>query len=147
MKKWYILFCVCLIIILMICFIKKDNKIYLSNKYYNEGGFIQVESLDNLESDNYLLYVYNDYCNFKIPCETIFKSVMNKYKLDVVSIPFLKYKNTNLYKKVKYAPSIIIIEKGRVKSYLDANKDSDVSKYQDEVEFEKWLNNYIYLSK
>ena len=68
-------------------------------------------------------------------------------KIDIISIPFLKYKDTSLYNKVKYAPSIIIVDRGKVISYLDANNNSDTIKYQDENEFEKWLNNYIYLSK
>ena len=69
---------------------------------------------------------------------------MEKYKIDFVSIPFEKFKKTQLYNEVKYGPSILIIKEGKIIKYLDANKDSDLQKYQDTKEFEKWINKYIY---
>ena len=41
--------------------------------------------LNNLinSKDSFLLYTYNDYCSLKIPCDDIFRSVMNKYKIDM----------------------------------------------------------------
>lgn len=68
---------------------------------------------------------------------------MDKYKIDFLSIPFEEFKETNLYKEVKYAPSIIIVNKNKVMGYLDANSDSDISKYQDVYEFEEWLSKFI----
>ena len=68
---------------------------------------------------------------------------MEKYKIDFLSMPFKEFKNTKYYNKVKYAPSIIIIKQGKIVSYLDANKDKDLQKYQDVHEFENWINKYI----
>ena len=38
-----------------------NKKVYLSDKYYNEGSYIPIKSgeLDNLKNDTYLLFVYN----------------------------------------------------------------------------------------
>lgn len=55
----------------------------------------------------------------------------------------MNLKKTYLYKKVKYAPSVIIVKKQKIIAYLDAEKDEDMDKYQDEKEFEKWLKKYI----
>ena len=72
---------------------------------------------------------------------------MTKYKIDFLSIPFDEFKKTDFYKSVKYAPSVIIIENGNIISYLDANSDIDLEKYQDVNKFEEWLNNYVNFSK
>ncbi len=58
---------------------------------------------------------------------------------------FDEMKESYLYKKVKYAPSVIIIKKGKIIAYLDADKNADLDKYQNEKVFEKWIKNYIYL--
>lgn len=71
---------------------------------------------------------------------------MNKYEIRFLSIPFENFKNTSFYNKVKYAPSIIIVKKGKVIAYLDANSDDDLRKYQDVDKFSEWIKKYIYLS-
>lgn len=126
------------------CKEKQIEKFYLDDKYYNEGNYIKVNDINNLKKDTYILYTYNNYCTFNKPCEEIFKEYMEKYKIDFVSIPFEKFKKTSLYGEVKYGPSILIIKEGKIIKYLDANKDSDLQKYQDTKEFEKWINKYIY---
>ena len=50
------------------------------------------------------------------------------------------------YDKVLYAPSLIIIKKGEIIDYLDANSDEDLDKYQDVKKLELWLDNYINFS-
>ena len=62
-------------------------------------------------------------------------------------MPFDEFKDTYLYDTVKYAPSVIIVHKGKVVAYLDAENDDDLKKYQDTLEFKDWLSNYIYLEK
>lgn len=151
MKKLVIL--LTSIIILTGCFNSKINqndeidRIYLSSEYYNEGKFIEVESLNDLDDKTYVLFTYNNFCNMSKPCDEIFESFMKKYNIDFIKIPFEEFKSTYVYNTVKYAPSIVIISNKEIISYLDANEDEDLNKYQDEKEFEKWLNNYIYFSK
>ena len=135
------------------CFSNKTNqydgtkRIYLTSSYYNKGEFIKVDDLATLESDTYVLFTYNNFCNLAVSCDKIFESFMTKYDIDFIKIPFDKFKETYLYNEVKYAPSIIVVSEGKVIAYLDANKDEDLDKYQDEKAFEKWLNNYIYFTK
>lgn len=136
-----------LLIIPIIIIIIMPNKIYLTDKYYNEGKFIKKNSLSTIKNDNYILYTYNPFCSFPKPCEKVFKSFMIKYKIDIISMPFSSFKKTDLYKKVKYAPSVIIIKKGKAVAYLDASSDNDIDKYQDEQAFTAWIKNYIYLEK
>lgn len=125
------------------------ERIYLSDNYYNKGEFIELKSDDLLDkvNDTYILFTYNSYCSLPVPCEDIFKSFAKKYDIDFVSIPFEEFKNTKFYNTVKYAPSIIIIKNNEIVDYLDANSDKDLNKYQDQKEFESWLDNYIYFTK
>ena len=136
------------------CIISKkqnDNKIrfYLSDKYYHTGEFVKVDnkSLEKLNKENFILFTYNPYCNLPISCEKIFEEFMKKYNIDFISIPFSDFKETSYYDNVKYAPSVMIIKEGEVIDYLDANDDKDLQKYQDEKEFEKWLDNYVYFGE
>ena len=129
----------------------KHEKFYINDKYYNNGEFIKITSndLNNLinSKDSFLLYTYNDYCSLKIPCDDIFKNVMNKYKIDMYSIRYEEFEKTDYINKVKYAPSVLIIKNGKIITYLDANKKEDLDRYQDTSSFESWLDKYIYLSK
>ena len=125
------------------------ERIYLSDNYYNKGEFIEIKSNDLLDkvNDTYILFTYNSYCSLPVPCEDIFKSFAKKYDIDFISISFEEFKNTKFYNTVKYAPSIIIIKNNEIVDYLDANSDKDLNKYQDQKEFESWLDNYIYFTK
>ena len=69
MKKLIII----LLPLLILTGCKKQEKINLTNKYYNEGKFITINTLENLEEETYILYTYNNYCTFEIPCDKIFK--------------------------------------------------------------------------
>ncbi len=138
------------IILILICIImvgcNKKEKIYLDNNYYNESKFVEINH-NELPNNNYIVYIYNNYCSLKIPCDSIFKKVMDKYNLTFLSLPFEEAKGSFIYSKVKYAPSIVIVSNKKIIAYLDVNNDKDLNKYQNEKEFEKWLNNYIYLNK
>ena len=146
MKK--ILLIIPILLILIGC-TSTNDKIYLSDNYYKDGVYIEINSkdLDKLKDDNYLLYTYNHFCNFTIPCDKIFKEIMDKYKIDVLSMSIDEYKKTSFFNEVRYAPSILIISKGKIIAYLDAESDADYEKYQKAEEFEKWLTSHIYTEK
>ena len=140
------------ILLLAGCKINQNDskeRMYLSDVYYNKGEIIDVKSDELLDkvNDTYVLFTYNNYCNLPISCEEIFKSFAKKYQIDFISIPFAEFKNTEFYNTVKYAPSVMIIKDSEIISYLDANSDKDLNKYQSLKEFESWLNNYIYFNK
>ena len=125
------------------------GKFYLEQKYYGKNDFVKVNSKDisRLRKENYLLFTYNNYCTFPKPCEDVFKEFITHYNVAILSIPFDEYKKTSFYKKVRYAPSVIIVKNGNVVDYLDANSDLDLARYQDADEFRKWLEKSIYFTK
>jgi len=80
----------------------------------------------------------------EVPCDEIFKKVMDKYSLSFLYLPYEEMKNTFIYNEVKIAPSVILIKEGKIVAYLDAESDEDLPKYQDADEFDKWLNSFIF---
>lgn len=146
MKKKLVLI---LLIVFVLCGCNKNNdsKIYLEDKYYNENEYIKVKSNQISKKENFVLFTYNNYCSLQVPCEDVFEEFMKKYDIAFLSIPFEEFQDTYLYKTVKYGPSVIVVNKGKVVAYLDANKDEDIEKYQDVDKFKEWISNYIYLKK
>lgn len=146
MKKLLIIFSI--LIALCGCQ-KKENieKFYLSDNYYGSSGLKEVKSTDLKENDSYLLFTYNYYCSLAIPCDEIFKSFSENKNIEVLSISIDEFKKTSYYKVVKYAPSVLIIKDGKIVTFLDAEENSDIEKYQDVDKFTKWVSSYIYLTK
>ncbi len=148
MKK--IIICLISIFLLVGCSAVED-KIYLTDKYYDNSNnsFLEIDEdkINDLKDDTYILYVFNSFCKFSIPCDSIFEEFMKNNNISIISIPYDKYKKTDFVKKVKYAPTIIIIHKNKIVAYLDADKDEDVDKYQDIKAFTNWVNQYVYLEK
>ena len=140
MKK---IFLVLAIILLLGC-TKKVEKFYLDDNYYGSSEFIKIDS-NNLPKGNYVLYTYNSFCAFPVHCETIFKEFMDKNNVSFYSMPFEELKKTKFHDKVEYGPSVIIVKDNKIVSYLDAEKDDDLSKYQDVDAFTNWITSYIYL--
>ena len=131
------------------CILNKTEKFYLNDKYYNKGDYINLDSsgLESVKDNSMIIYTYNNFCNLPIHCENVFKEIMDKYKIDFISIPFAEFKKTSFYQDVSYAPSIIIVNNGKVVNYLKADSDNDYDKYQKADVFEKWLSEYIYFIK
>ena len=150
MKRIYYILLILAIIFLGGCFEKKQydgKKFFIENKYYGKNEFIKIKNISKIKDESYILFTYNSYCNLAKPCEETFREFMKKYDIAFLSIPYEEFKKTSLYNKVKYAPSIIIVKNGTIVSYLDANSDDDLDKYQNLEIFEKWLKKYVITKK
>lgn len=140
-KKIYLFVLWIAVIFLSAC----TQKFFLDEQYYNQGTFIEITSKDfeSLDSQNYVLFTYNNYCAFSVPCDEIFKEFMEKFDIDFLSMPYEEFKETELHKIVEFAPSVIIVKNWKIIDYLDPEKDKYLDMYQDEWEFEKWILKYI----
>lgn len=147
MKKYILI----AFLLLLVCGCNKESnsKFYLSDKYYGDGEYIKIKSssIKKNNSDSYVLFTYNNYCSLAIPCEDVFEDFMKDNNIKFLSIPFEEFKNTYLYDTIKYGPSIVIVKKGKIITYLDANDNEDLEKYQDVSKFKDWISEYIYLEK
>ena len=142
MKKFTII-----IICLFLSACTNSSKFSIEKEYYKDSKYIDVNSEDikklKENKKSFIVFTYNNYCMLEIPCDEIFKKVMNKYNISFFYLPYEEMKNTFIYDKVKLAPSVILIKEGEIVAYLDAESDEDLLKYQDTEEFEKWLTSYI----
>ncbi len=145
-------------VILIIIFIlsmtgcsKESNKFYLNEEYYNDSRLVDIDNLELISmldtNKSFILFTYNPYCNFKVSCESIVEEFSKDNNIAVFKIPFEEFKKTKLYKTVKYAPSIILINDGKIVSYLDPNKDEDSIKYQDKNALNNYIEMYIDMKK
>ena len=150
-----ILFLIGLVVLLYFLF-RKDNtsnkeKFYLEDIYYQSGEYLSVtpgevkEALANKKS--FLLFTYNNFCNFEVPSDQVFQKTMTKYHIDVLKVPFEEFKETSFYNTIKLGPTLVIVKEGKIVDYLKADEDADIDKYQKEKTFEQWLGQYIYLEK
>lgn len=150
-KKSIIIVIVIIISIIILTFfgyICKKEKFYLEDNYYNydikKVSYSDINKLEK-EKKSFILLTYNPYCSLKIPCDKFFEEYAKNKNITILTIPFDKFKRTEYYKTVKYALSVIIINKGRIITYLDAEKDNDIKLYQDTNKFGNWIEKYIKL--
>lgn len=150
-KKSIIIVIVIIISIIILTFfwyICKKEKFYLEDNYYNyDMKKVSYRDINKLEKEkkSFVLFTYNPYCSLKIPCDKFFEEYAKNKNITILTIPFDKFKRTEYYKTVKYALSVIIINKGRIITYLDAEKDNDIKLYQDTNKFGNWIEKYIKL--
>ena len=153
MKKIYLKLSICIIAFLssLLVFVSnKNSKFYLDSIHYNTNEqFISIESenLSKLMEDkkSFVIFTYLPYCTFSIPCDVIFETFLNENDMSFYSIPYDKLNEVKYFDEVKYAPSVILVNKGVIVEYLDANSDNDLKKYQDAKEFSSWIEKYVYL--
>ncbi len=140
-KKIYLFALWIAVIFLSAC----TQKFFLDEQYYNQGDFIEITSDDfeNLDSDNYVLFTYNNYCAFSIPCDEIFKEFMEKYDIDFLSMSYEEFKETKFHDTVEFAPSVIIVKNWKIVDYLDSEKDKYLDMYQAVEKFWQWIKKYI----
>ena len=148
MKKVIVLL-IAILVILTGC--DKEEKFHLDDKYYGDYKFIDVDNakIDKLQKEkaSYMVFTFNPYCQFQKPCDEVFEQFMQDNNISIYNIPFAEFKETELYNKVKYAPSVILINKGKIVAYLDANSNDDLDKYQEVDAFKEWVERYVYLEK
>lgn len=124
----------------------KKEKTELESEYY-QAAFnpIELDDLNNLldNKKSFILFTYNSWCSFNVPCDQIFKEGSNKLGITIFTLPAEQFMQSKLYKTVKYPPSIIIINKGEITNYLDANSNDDLDYYQDVNKFSEWVREYV----
>ena len=148
-KFLVILFCV----LLVGCSCKKDIKPFrLEDKYYtsSEKGLVELESYDDIEmlmdeKESFAIYVYTPGCT---SCAA-FKPVLDKYindnnlKFYTISYPILKESNNPIKDLVKFAPSVIIYNEGKLVAYLDTTDDDHTDYFKNVDNFGKWFETYV----
>lgn len=126
---------------------KSEKKFYLEDSYYETNNMteIKIDELNQLIDDkkSFAVFIYQPMCVTSSDFENILSEYLEENHISIYKIAFSNIKNTDIGKSVKYYPSFIIYNKGRMIDFLEANKDEDVDFYTSKEGFEKWFTSYI----
>ncbi len=142
-----ILFFISILIANILIINKKEKVFYLENNYYGKNNMTEIninelnKLIDNKES--FVVFVYQPLCITSTNFESILKDFLEEKKISIYKIAFSNIKNTKIGKTIKYYPSFIIYNKGKMVDFLEANKDEDIKYYTSKKEFESWFTKYI----
>ena len=142
-----ILFLISILIANILIINKKEKVFYLENSYYGKNNMTEIninelnKLIDNKES--FAVFVYQPLCITSTNFESILKDFLEENKISIYKIAFSNIKNTKIGKTIKYYPSFIIYNKGKMIDFLEANKDEDIKYYTSKKEFESWFTKYI----
>ena len=142
-----ILFLISILIANILIINKKEKVFYLENSYYGKNNMTEIninelnKLIDNKES--FAVFVYQPLCITSTNFESILKDFLEEKKISIYKIAFSNIKNTKIGKTIKYYPSFIIYNKGKMIDFLEANKDEDIKYYTSKKEFESWFTKYI----
>lgn len=150
---------ICLVIILLfaviiitLLFINKTNnntQFYLEKDYYSFSDMkeIKIDELNSLinKKESFVVFVYQPMCVTSSDFENILFEFLKDNQIIFYKIAFSDIDNTNIGKSVKYYPSFLIYNKGKLVDFLEANKDEDIDYYTSKDGFQKWFSKYVKL--
>ena len=147
MKFFKVFICLFLLFLITGC----NSKVSLDAKYYTSSSIIEIDNnqLQSLivDKDSFAVFIYQSNCATSSKFETILNDFISMYKMNFYKVQFSSIKDTDLGKKIKYYPSFVIYEKGKIVDYLDASSNEDISKYNDLNEFTNWLSGKVKLGE
>lgn len=139
-----------LLIISIVSLLLLSNKtFYLEENYYssNEMTEINIDELNDLtkKKESFAVFLYQPSCIASTNFENVLNEFIEKNKISIYKLTFSSIKNTDIGKKIKYYPSFIIYNKGKMVDFLESDKDEDVEYYTSSEGFTKWFTNYVKL--
>lgn len=126
-----------------------SNKFYLESKYYSNSKIVDIDNnqLKKLEEkkESFVVFVYQPMCAASNETQNLIQKFSKEEKITIYKIPFSTIEGTDINACLKYYPSVSIYKKGKVISYLDADKKEDLKYYKSYNEFKKWIEKDVYL--
>lgn len=124
---------------------------YLSDNLYEKSEIkeITIEELEELkkEEKSFGLFIYQPMCIVSATFNEIVENYSKTNQITFYKIPFSKIKETSLSEKITYYPSFVLYKEGKIKTYLDATKNSDLEYFSSQNGFNSWINKYIKLKE
>ena len=113
-------------------------------------GVSEVKDIDSAEykqmvSDkkSFVAMIDNPGCVTTAKMRDMMSGFSDNLKFTYYRIYWQDTKDTNIREKVKYFPSIIIVDHGKIVASLDADSDEDAKYYNNAADLETWLKKYI----
>ena len=145
--KKIILITIITVLTLSGCTKKEATPFKLEQEYYGKEEFIELnkDELNNLidKEKTFAVFLFQPFCEAAANFNEVLKEFMNKYKIGIYKMQFKDIKGTNLEKHVKYYPSLVIYEDGKLVDFLKADKDEDTKSFKNMDNFIEWFKKYV----
>lgn len=125
------------------CFNKNSGKIQLEKELYGRSEAIDIDAgkYQDLvaQKKSFVILVDKPGC---VTTETM-RENMKDMNFRYYRIMLDEMKASTLHDYVKLAPSVAIVNKGKVITWLKADSNEDVERYNDKKALKDWLESYI----
>lgn len=120
---------------------------YLDDSLYGNGEVIQInkDDFEELEKNknSFAIFIYMPGCTSCNNFDKVLEEYIDKYDIKFYSIEITETKDTSISEKVRYSPSVVIYNKGKMVAYLDAISDDDLKYYESVDGFNTWFTKYV----
>ena len=125
-----------------------DPKVKLDAEYYADGAEFMELTAGEYEGlveakKSFVVMVDQGGCTTADRLREYVTRYMTETGILVYRMMFAEVKESSLHEKVKYYPSVAVVEKGVVRGYLRADSDDDAGAYNDYDTFEKWMKRIL----
>lgn len=126
-----------------------NTRFFLDETAYGNSDIVEIDANEYetliREQASFALFIYQPLCTTSSEFGQIINDFTEQEQLQFYQMSFSEMQNTSLNEIIKYYPSFVIVQKGDVVDYLDANDDEDINIYQNLVDFEAWFTKYVIL--
>ena len=95
------------------------------------------------DGQSFMVFVDQENCTTADKVEGFVHNYADEKDLRVYRIQFSEAKETSMHEKVKYYPSVVVVNRGNIAGFLRADSDEDARAYNDEGEFRGWVERYV----
>ena len=128
-----------------------DPKVVIDSEYTcdNESGCdymeLTAEGYDELvkAKKSFVVFVNQDGCTTADRLRGYVSDWATSRGIKVYRMMFAEVKKASLHDYVKYYPSVVMVDKGRVRAWLRADSDEDAEMYNNYDAFNEWAGRYL----
>lgn len=132
---------------LLAAFLTKEKSFSLDEENFGLSEFVEIsgEEYEKMlqERKSFLVFVDQDGCITADGLRKISKEISEEKNLKIYKIMFADARGTSMHDKVKFYPSFVIVNSGKIVSWLKADADEDIERFKNKTELSNWLNLYI----
>ena len=131
----------------VVLLVSSPRKIALGDDSYGNSEFISISGEDYeakiKNGDTFLLFVDAAGCITADHVRSFVTEISEAKNLHFYHIMWPEARNTSLHDSVKYYPSVVIVDGGKILDFLKADSDDYAEYYQNVGALRGWLDKYI----
>ena len=128
-----------------------QTKMSLDKEYYCGGacsdGFMELtpDEYEKLIGNrkSFIVLIDQNGCTTADRLRGFVRNYALETGIKVYRMMFSEMKGTTLHEKVKYYPSVVLVNKGNIVNFLRADSDEDADIYNNYDRFKGWMTQYL----